>query len=351
MATSQDVAVAEIFESCKQELNAVGVSVGILKNDVTSFYGFGETQKGSGIIPDQDTYFEIGSVTKLFTAIAIVRMLEEDGRSIDTPIRFYLPKKLPTINRNGVELTFKHLLTHTSGLPYMPNNLGLSFYTNTAKGWREYDNDKLLSALTNARLAFVPFTDFAYSNTAFGTLGFILEMRYGKDYGRVIDELVLTPLGLDHTSAYMKETDTNNWATGYAFGGKETEYWKTLNALDGAGVLKSNASEMLKFAQANLNPGSSPIGETLVFCQQPYTSFVRETRYDKTVNCPGWFAYENKAVPNEHFRFHNGGTGGFNSELFINLKKGTALVILFNTDGDSHGRQVFISKLLKLISD
>ncbi|HMO39317.1 MAG TPA: serine hydrolase domain-containing protein [Saprospiraceae bacterium] len=351
LLSAQDVAVHTTFLAHKSGLNTVGISIGIFKNGQASFYGYGETAKGSGIVPNQNTYYEIGSISKVYTAIAIVKMLEDEGKSIDTPIKAYLPANLPTLNRDGIELTFKHLLTHTSGLPYMPNNLGLSFYTNITKGWREYDENKLFSSLKNARLAFVPFTDFTYSNTAYGTLGVILQRKYGKDYGEIIKDLILEPLDLQATSAYFEETDLSNWAKGYTNTGKESDYWKTLNALDGAGVLKANASEVLKFAQANIDIQTSPISNSMALCQNIYTNFVRETAYERTVNCLGWFSYENKGISNETFLYHNGGTGGFNSELFINKDKNSALVILFNTDGDTGDRQLFIRELLQIISE
>ncbi len=348
--TAQDLAVDSIFNMHRAGLNTVGVSVGILRDGVESFYGYGETAKGNGVVPDRDTYFEIGSVTKVFTAIAIVKMLEDEGKSIDTPIRSYLPGSLPPINRGGIEVTFKHILTHTSGLPYMPNNLGLRFYTNTAQGWRDYDNEKLFSALKNGRLLFTPFSDFTYSNTGFGTLGVILERHYQKDYGEVLSERVMEPLGLSATTAYFEKTNLANWAVGYRANGSKNDYWKTLNALDGAGVLKSNARDMLAFAQGNINIVSGPLESSLTACQNVYTDFERETAYDITVNCLGWFLYKNKQIDNQVFLFHNGGTGGFNSEFFINPERRSALIVLFNTDGKTEGRQGFITDLLRLIS-
>lgn len=281
LLSAQDIAVDHAFKAHQSGLNAVGISIGVYKNGQASFYGYGETAKGNGVVPDPNTYFEIGSISKVYTAIALVKMLQDEGKNIDTPIKSYLPADLPTLNRDGIELTFKHLLTHTSGLPYMPNNLGLSFYTNTAKGWGEYDANKLFSSLKNGRLAFKPFTEFTYSNTAFGTLGVILERKYGKDYGEVIAEMVLQPINLRATSAYFEETDLSNWAKGYNNSGKESEYWKTLNALDGAGVLKSNASDMIKFAQANIAIQTSPISNSLELCQNIFTNIVRENKYEK----------------------------------------------------------------------
>ncbi|MFN4000394.1 serine hydrolase domain-containing protein [Algoriphagus sp.] len=349
--STKDIAVDKAFKAHKSGLNTVGVSIGIFKEGQVSFYGYGETAKGSGIVPNQNTYFEIGSINKVYTAIAIVKMLEDEGKTIDTPIKAYLPADLPTLNRDGVELTFKHLLTHTSGLPYMPNNIGLSFYTNTARGWREYDNNKLFSALKNARLAFLPFTEFLYSNTAFGTLGVILERKYGKDYREVLEHEILEPMMLFDTSPYFEKTDPNRWTKGYGSNGKESDYWKTLNAINGAGVLKGTSADLLRFAELCLNPDGHPLQDYIERTQ--VLTFNKPTDYEFFVvrNGLGWFFYENKGLPGETFLYHSGGTGGYNSELFINKDKNSALVLLFNTDGITESRELFVRELLQIITD
>lgn len=331
------------------QLNTVGVSIGILKQGTMSFYGYGEIRKETSIVPARNTYFEIGSITKTFTAVAVMKMLMEESNQVDTKIRSYLPTDLPTLNRNGTELTFKHLLTHTSGLPYMPDNLTAEFYLNTAKGWQQYDQNKLLTYLKNVRLSSDPFTRFQYSNTGMGVLGYILSRRNNLDYGRVIARDVLQPIGMKETTAYFEETDATRWATGYA-NGKETAYWKTLKALDGAGVLKSTTDDMLRYAAFNLTPTNTPVGRAVLACQTLYYPVYDVREHDKVRGCLGWFEYTNNKLPGETFLFHNGGTGGFNSELYISKKNQSALVILYNTDGSNDARQQLTSGLLKLIS-
>jgi len=348
--TKLDRQVDSVFNQINySQLNTVGVSIGILKQGTMSFYGYGEIRKDASIVPARNTFFEIGSITKTFTAAAVLKMLMEESNQVDTKIRSYLPADLPTLNRNGTELTFKHLLTHTSGLPYMPDNLPADFYLNTAKGWQQYEQNKLLTYLKNYRLSFDPFTQFQYSNAGMGVLGYILSRRNNLDYGRVIARDILQPIGMTETTAYFEETDVTRWATGYA-NGKETAYWKTLKALDGTGVLKSTTEDMLRYAAFNLTPTNTPIGRAFLACQTLYYPVYDIRKYDTIRGCLGWFEYTNSKLPSETFLFHNGGTGGFNSELYISKKHQSALVILYNTDGSTDSRQQLTSGLLKLIS-
>ncbi|NJO92561.1 MAG: serine hydrolase [Chloroflexia bacterium] len=127
MITAIDSTVHNYFMQYKDGIGSTGVSIALYKNGVTSFYGYGETKKDNGKVPDKNTLYEIGSITKTYTSIAILKMLKENNHTIETPIRLYLPADIPTLARNGVELNFKHLLTHTSGLNYMPDNFGSQY--------------------------------------------------------------------------------------------------------------------------------------------------------------------------------------------------------------------------------
>jgi CubicO group peptidase (beta-lactamase class C family) len=351
LRTSMDSAVHKAFMTYQNGLNTEGVSIGILKNDVMYFYGYGETKNGNATPPNKNTYFEIGSVSKTFTSIAILNMLLEKNLTIESPIRGFLPTDLPTLQREKTEVNFKHLLTHTSGLPYFPDNFGFSLYTGRVdKAFSDYDRNKLYTCLTNVRLKAVPFTSFEYSNTGVAALGNILELNYNKSYGAVIKEKILTPLGLTETTADFNETDASNWAVGYNNIGTEMPYWKTLNAFDAAGVLKSNALDMLKYAKANIAPPNTTLGKAINLTHN-ITYLPFQERLDGKINGRlGWFQYIINGLPNASFIWHNGGTDGFNTDLFINKANKTAVALFYNSDGDTQARRDFKLALLKLVN-
>lgn len=346
LSTEVDIAVDDIYNKHKDKLNTIGVSIGILKNGETHFYGYGETKKGSGKIPNQNTFYEIGSISKTFTSILAANMLLQQNLDVETTIKSYLPADLPTLNRNGIEVNFKHLLTHTSGLARMPNNFNNS--KNAGKEFAAYDDRLLFANLENAKLHADPFTTYLYSNLGMGIVGTILKRNYEMDYGKVLEQELTNPLGLNNTTAYFEETAIENWATGYNYKGKETDYWKSLNALDGAGVIKSTAADLLIYAQSNINPPETQLGEAIQLTQNVYFDKVFEDEDTKTRNCLGWFDYENANVPNETFIVHGGDTGGFSTRFFISLEKESALILLFNKS-DTGNRDLLISDLLQLI--
>lgn len=350
LLTATDKAVQAAFLKYKDSLNTVGLSIGIYKNGVASFYGYGETKKDNGIAPTKNTFFEIGSVSKTFTTITALNMLLEKGQTIETPIRTYLPSNLPTLARDGIEVNFKHLMTHTSGLSYFPDNFGVGYYTGKLeKEFENYDRNKLFTYLINAPLRHKPFTTWEYSNAGMGLLGTILELNYSMDYGSILKEKLLKPLQLNDTKTDMAQTDMTRWAVGYAKG-QETPYWNSLNAMNGAGVIKSTASDMIKYGLANMNPPNSQLGKAII--QSHNITFLPFTDGgDFKINGRlGWFQFLHSSLPNETFIWHNGGTGGFSSDLFVNENKKSILVLLYNSDTGTPAREDFRLELLKIIS-
>lgn len=349
LSTEMDIAVDNIYNIYKDKLNTVGLSIGILKDGETHFYGYGETKKGNENVPNESTVYEIGSITKTFTAIMAVKMLSEQGLDVNATIKPYLPSDLPTLNRNGIELNFKHLLTHTSGLARMPSNF--KSVKNPAKAFAAYDDRKLYSYLENARIHADPFTSFLYSNVGLGIVGTILERNYDMDYGEILRQEISSPLNLDNTTAYFDEINIANWATGYGANGKQADYWKSLNALDGAGVIKSTSADLLTYAAMNLNPPDTELGAAIAKTHDLY--FIEYEKNDnfKIRNCLGWFEYVNTALPEKTYLWHGGDTAGFSSVLLLDLEADNALVILYNTQVQAAERESFVSDLLLLLEE
>ncbi|REA62332.1 hypothetical protein DSL64_08680 [Dyadobacter luteus] len=338
LQSEMDSAVQKAFADNLEMLDSPGISIGVLKDGKTSYYGYGETALGSGVVPNENTYFEIGSITKTFSAIAIAEMLLKEQKEIETPVRSYLPSELPTLQRGGVEITFKHLLTHTSGLPRMPNN----FSPITA--YEAYSKAKLYQYLYNIQLESVPFTKYNYSNTGFGILGDILERHYNSSYSDLMSNQLFGPLNLKDTKVEFEKTDLNRWATGYSKG-RKTDYWKNMNAMNGAGVIKSTAKDLLLYAKVNLSPPDNILGKAIKLTHRK----AFEDIYGE--QALAWVMSASRKNSDKRILWHNGGTGGFNSWLYLNEENNSALVILFNSSIDNEQRAEFIFSLLNIIRE
>lgn len=350
LSTEQDKMVHRLFNQYKDQINTVGLTVGILKGDSTAFYGYGEMERNTGKVPDENTFFEIGSITKVFTAIAAVDFLKSKQLTIDEPIKKYLPNTIKTLEKDGQEITFKHLMSHTSGLPYMPDNMKkLQILFNVDKAWRQYDTTKLYECLNDVKLESKPFTIWNYSNLAVGMLGTILARNMQKPYETIIKEKITQPLGLNDTKKTLNADELKRMAKGY-HGSKQIDYWDDLNALDGAGVLRSTTADLLKFAKMNINILNVPIGKAMADCQKEvYKGKMTKTDQEISMNL-GWLNLKLDGIADTAL-FHNGGTGGFSTNIFIYKEKKMAFVVLFNSEPHSEeaakARQSFMIDMMK----
>ncbi len=335
LSSAQDLVVDQLVSDYRDRINTVGMTIGILRHDSVFFYGYGETKVGNGVIPDGNTFFEIGSISKVFTAIAAQRFIENQGITAQTPIKDYLPSDLPRLESGGEEVTFQNLMTHTSGLPYLPKNMGPDLLLNIDKAWRNYDTIKLYNCLRKEKLEFTPGTAWNYSNTAVGTMGTILVRNQGKTYGQIIQDEIATPLGITDIKATLSASEQSRMADGHK-GGKKVDLWTDLNAMDGAGVLRGTTLDLLEFGRLNLYPPATPLGHSMEICQQFSIEAEAPTAAGVMVRMgQGWFL-ETTVRGERPYLYHNGGTGGFNCNLLVFTDDDAVLVVFFNSFSESN---------------
>ncbi len=352
LVSAQDLAVDQLVSDYKDRINTVGLTIGILHNDSVFVYGYGETKAGNGVTPDGHTFFEMGSLTKIFTAIATQRFLDDRGLSANAFVNDFLPADIPSLEKEGKKVTLLHLITHTSGLPYMPDNMGPNLVLNIDKAWREYDTLKLYKCLRGVALEFTPESKWKYSNLAVGTLGTILERNEGKSYGQIIQDEIAGPLGLTETKATLSSAEMTRMADGHK-GGKKVDFWTDLNAMNGAGVLRSTILDLLEFGRINLDPPATPLGQSMLTCQQP--TLARQAVVQDTLiqMGQGWLIQTTAAIQ-QPFLYHNGGTGGFQTEFMVFPEDNAVLAISFNslttTKDQNEARNDFLLALAELAS-
>lgn len=173
----------ELIKTHVKKSKIPGISVGLINENETRFFNYGEIKNESRIIPTPDTIFEIGSMTKTFTAILTVKLQEEGLLSLDDPVTKFLSEfEGSDFDKN--KITLYHLITHTSGLVEVP----LREYPRAIIKWLlrlnngkvfpplySYDISKFLNKVYQIKLKDNPGMTFRYSNTGVGLLGKILE--------------------------------------------------------------------------------------------------------------------------------------------------------------------------------
>jgi len=323
LVTERDRAVDEIVKPFMAKASSVGLSVGILKDGQISYYGYGIIAKNSKQIPDENTAFEIGSISKTFTAALAVKFMEDRGLTIESPIAPWLPKTVPTLSLNGEQIKFKHLMNHTSGLPRLPDDIYVG--TNPKDPYRLYDTVRLYNYLKTATLATTPGKTYLYSNLAYGILGTIIERNTQQTYSNYFREVIGNPLVLTRTYS-MTSDYSQNLSHGYDGTGSETSYWDGLDqgAFKGAGTLYSSAKDLIRYATYQTNY-STEVGK--LFAETQKVSW-------QSGNIKIGLAWRYTTINGLECIAHDGLTSGYKAYLIICRSKNIAVAILSNNVDD-----------------
>ncbi len=322
LSTGQDRAIDSVALAFMRQPPPVGLSIGIFRDGKTWFYGYGEIVKGNGIIPDPGTMFEIGSITKTFTATMLAIAVGEGKLKLDDPVNKYLPDSIPTLQYKDKIATIRTLSNHTSGIPRMPGNFQQTV-ANNKDPYASYSTSDLYSFLHGLKLTREPGTKFEYSNAAVGLLGTILQKLYGKSYEELLLSFIARPLSMTDTRVNIRPANSARFASGYDENGVYNGPWNLPAAFAGAGSIRSTARDMLKYAAAEIDmPGAPAPLETAMQLTHTITFQDGHTRIGL-----GWIFLRSV---DDDILFHNGGTGGYRSYLGIDPKTRTAVVLLSN---------------------
>ena len=314
---------------------AVGIVAGIVDGTGVHIYSSGGTSLGAAQKPDGDTLFEIGSITKVFTSLLLADMIERGEVKADDPVAKYLPDHAEVPSRNGKQITLLNLSMQNSGLPRLPDNMKPA---DAANPYADYDGPKLLAFLAGYQLTRDPGEKYEYSNLAVGLLGFALAHRAGMSYPELVRERIFKPLHMDSSTVSLSPEQTKRLAQGYDGELKPVKNWD-LDALAGAGAIRSTARDMLKFMAANVGLVDTPLKAAM----QRMRSVRNETGMPHVQIAMGW--HITSEFPPEIF-WHNGGTAGYRSFAGMDMAGKKAVVVLCNTffDVDNIGLHALNSK-------
>ncbi|MGB3165654.1 MAG: serine hydrolase [Alteraurantiacibacter sp.] len=291
-----------------------GMVVGVLTPDGVRYVSNGP---GEGAPFDADTLFEIGSITKVFAALLLADMVLDGTVSLDDAVANYLPDGASMPTRDGQQVTLKHLARHESGLPRLPDNMSPS---DIRDPYAEYDEAALLEYLSGYELTRDIGSEYDYSNLGFGLLGYALARAGGADFETLLRQRILGPLEMTDTAITLSEDQQVRFATPRDEFNRETLAW-SMNALSAAGSLRSNATDMLKFAHAAMDP-QSPIAPAM----QLALSDLRDAPGFRTGL--GWMVVN---APSGMIAMHGGGTGGFRAHVAVQEDSGQGVVVLTNS--------------------
>jgi CubicO group peptidase (beta-lactamase class C family) len=308
--------------------------IGLVDANGTQFYGYGKTSNATNATTvNEDTLFDLGSITKTFTTTILTDMVSQGVVNLDDPIEKYLPPTVKVPAYNGNKITLEDLATHTSGLPDYPPNLQVNI-TTYPDIYPNYTKEQLYQALSNITLTTVPGSHFEYSDMGMALLGDILASKVGMPYEQLVINRILNVLGMNSTRITLSNTPTllSRLALGH-FNGTEIPVtsisFVNPPPLAPAGSLRSSASDMVKYLSANIGLIKTNLDTVMQDSHliRLYTNMSVVAPYDVYVGL-GWFSTTNFG---SQIIWHNGEILGYNSFAGFNPAIQRGVVILSST--------------------
>ncbi|GJG85228.1 hypothetical protein tb265_04090 [Gemmatimonadetes bacterium T265] len=315
-----DTTVLGIIRQRVDQKRSAGIVVGLLEPDGrTRVLAYGDPGPGRPPL-DGHSVFEIGSVTKVFTATVLAEMVQEGKVRLDDPAQRYLPPNVRMPARSGRAITLESLAEQNSGLPRLPDNLHPA---DPANPYADYSVQQLYDFLSRYTLPRDPGAQFEYSNLGVGLLGHLLSRAARESYEAMERERVWAPLGMTHTAITLTSWMQAHLALGHDEQGRVVANWD-LPTLAGAGAIRSTTDDMLKFVDANLHPERGTLQRAM--------AFARAERAPAGAMSIGlnWLVVHAGA---DTIVWHNGGTGGYRTFVGFEPSRRTGVVVMTNSGG------------------
>lgn len=296
----------------------LGLVAARITREGTQFAGAGRRAVAVDVTPDADTLFELGSITKTFTALLLADMVVRGEVQLDAPVHAVLPMGLKVQDTAGAAITWADIATHRSGLPRLPSNLS---GVNSADPYN-YSRGDLYAFLAAWKATRARNSQWEYSNLGYGLLAEALALRAGKSFDALLRERVLLPLGLSDMRLALRDVRIDGLMPGHSPALQAVPNWR-FDAIAGAGALVGSARSLSRYAQAALGLFEHPLKKAFELALTPRADGPSPQNRIGL----GWTSGPlfDRTVFN-----HDGGTAGYSTSLFIDPSRQQASLVLAN---------------------
>ena len=304
------------------------LAVAIINKDTVSYYGAMNLNGTIEVIDNHNRIFEIGSITKVMTSTILANLVYEGKISLDDPLQDHVPYKLKRPKKNDVTVTVQMLSNHSSGLTSMPSGMILDLLFKPKNPYVNYDLSRMEKYFKKKmKMNRTPGESSLYSNIGVGYLGHVLGYVAEKPYKDLLDQYVIKKYDMISTTL-DRNLIGDRLVKGVDKKGKVVSNWD-LNAFAPAGGVLSTVKDLAHFAQAHFGNDSAlemQMKKTAQLAQE--SSFFGE-KIDIGL---GWLIFYDKE--GNAIYWHNGGTGGYSSDMSVSVKNQKSVVILSNVSAD-----------------
>jgi CubicO group peptidase (beta-lactamase class C family) len=323
-------ALSEVVEATATRFGIPGVAVGVLADGQETYACHGVTSVDNPLPVDPDTLFQLGSVTKTYTATALLRLVADGRVELDAPVRRYLPELRLKDERAAAQVSVLNLLNHTAGLDW-------GLIADFGEG------DDALAAyvarMDELNLVAPPGERASYSQAGYDLAGRIIEKVTGLTFERAVASMVLEPVGLSHSFFARDDVMTRRFVVGHNRGEDGTlsiaRLWRRSRGDNPGGGLASSAADQLRWARFHLGDGTAQGGERVLPAEllhrmrQP-TVPLRASTLGDAIGI-AWFLGE---VDGVRTAGHGGSANGQFADLLNVPERDFAVVALSNAGPD-----------------
>lgn len=318
-AEFDEAAIDEYLTARMRSARIPGLAAAVVKGDrIVYLKGFGQANPSGRPVTAQ-TPFLIGSITKPFTTLALMQLVEAGRVQLDAPVQRYLPWFRTADAEASARITVRMLIDQTSGLPQQPT---LATWT-----WPDEPQamERLVRLLADAELNFPPGQSFAYSNANYVALGLIVQAVSGQSYEDYVQEHIFAPLEMRHSYVSQEEAIRDGMATGHRwwFGFPVPVTLPYNRANLPAGFIISSAEDLAHFLIAQMNGGHFRGRQVL----SPEMTALMQAEPPPGTYGLGW---ESLRIDRRRLINADGATANFQGSLFFDPEAGVGVFVIAN---------------------
>ena len=333
--------LAQLIQGAMDGAGVTGLSVALVDDqEMVWAEGFGYADKENGVEATPETVYQVASISKLFTAAAIMQLVEEGEIDIDQPLQTYVPEfSVNSRFPDAGPITPRDVMTHHSGLPSDWLN-GMFAYGDDQEALVASEFGNLVSEIKDAYVTNPPNTAFSYSNLGYALLGQAMEQVTGEEFSDYVDEAILEPMGMD-SSSFTLTPDMKQLLSKEYLKGEEQEYIWVRDIP--AGSLRSNVEDMSRFMMMVFGDGE--VGGQRILRAETVAEMLSPQNSDVPLDFDarwglGWWLLSLGLDYAGKTAWHSGGEGMWNS-LLVTLPEHKLGVVVLSNSGEAGGAIIY----------
>lgn len=306
--------IAQLGKTLSGQCGNAGVIIGVIRHGRTYVDSCGDAD--SGHLPQKQTIFEVPALAGLFTDVCLQALADRGELGLEDNIRNYLPAEV-SLALQVKNTTLLHLATHTSGFPFLPEELRENI-KDRAQPYANIEQKDIWNYLSRCSEKSRP-GNFRNSDFGIALLARLLEEKTGCPFSQLIQKELCGPLNLKHTTVQLPEQDKELLIQGHGPTGENANYWNC-GALYGAGAVYTSMEDILAFLEANLRLGNSVLSQTLRRTHRKYAAGYSTLGWKTSQEYEKLFKLKN-------LLWIGGRTAGFSAYMAIDVQQDIAAAV------------------------